>query len=146
LHSTPIEPGIIIPMNPKDPKFKQKKNYVNYSFEKNVFYSWPMQLFESFSYKPVFSTIYRFQTFIWRMWSFMPTRWKVLKCIYFQSKVTFKLYKPSQDKSTNHQDLQLDNLSSKKSSNTSAARKLTYQNILFYLKTFKQLQKRMNKR
>ena len=47
LHSTSIAPGYII----TNPTFMQQKNYINYSFERNLFYSWPGALFETFGYK-----------------------------------------------------------------------------------------------
>ena len=49
LHSTSTAPSFIL----SNSNLAQQKNYFNYSFERNLFYSWPGPLFETFGYKPV---------------------------------------------------------------------------------------------
>jgi len=49
LHSTSTAPSFIF----GNGNFAQHKNYFNYSYERNLFYSWPAPLFETFGYKPV---------------------------------------------------------------------------------------------
>ena len=50
VRSTPIKPGCIV----SEEKQQQGQNFVNYSFERNLFYSPPGELFETFSYRYVF--------------------------------------------------------------------------------------------
>ena len=95
VRSTPIKPGCIVP----EQKQQQSQNFVNYSFERNLFYSPPGELFETFSYRYVFFYWFRSQKLGWRMLSTLWIKWRELRFIWTQNRGIFRLLRLFRGKS-----------------------------------------------